>query len=246
MLLLLGTLCFLSFFGPFRYAAGSSLSFIGWPLWKSGEFIQNRFSPLIIFLQSKNSIIKENQELRKLNDELTLSLLFKQSRSEENKVLKEKLGRSSEEKRVLAAVIARPPQLLYDTLVIDAGSNLGIAKDDLVVIEDIAIGRVIEVYGGSSKVLLFSSPGLESPVLLGEIKSVTTAVGKGGGTFEAKIPRELEVKEGDSVYLSGISKKVFAVVESITLKSSDALATILFKNPVNLWTLDLVEVQIHE
>lgn len=55
-----------------------------------------------------------------------------------------------------ASVIGRSPSAWYARITIDAGSSDGVAKNDAVVTADGLIGRVEEVFGGSSQVSLIT------------------------------------------------------------------------------------------
>jgi len=78
--------------------------------------------------------------------------------------------------------------------------------------------------------------------LIGNNNIEKEAVGLGGENFKVEIPREIDVKEGDSIVIPSISTNVFGVVEKIEFKESDSFQNVLFKNSVNVSELKWVEV----
>ena len=68
--------------------------------------------------------------------------------------------------------------------------------------------------------------------------------GLGGGNFAAKLPRDVEVKEGDAAVVPSISTSVFGFVEKIELNPTDSFQKIIFKIPANLSELKWVTVEI--
>ena len=75
--------------------------------------------------------------------------------------LKEILGRKDQKvAMVVSAILAKPNQSLYDTLLIDSGTEEGIKTGDTVfALGDVPIGSISDVYPNSAKVILFSNPG---------------------------------------------------------------------------------------
>ena len=68
---------------------------------------------------------------------------------------------------ILSAILAKPNQSPYDTLLIDAGSGQGIKTGDTVfALGDVPIGRVDVVYDNSAKVVLFSNPGEKTEAVI--------------------------------------------------------------------------------
>ena len=99
-----------------------------------------------------------------------------------------------------------------------------------------------EVFKNSARATLFSFPGRSADVLIGDSGIITTAIGRGGGNFEAKLPREIEIEAGDPIVIPEIDSHIFAVVEDVVSKPTDSFQTIYFKNPVNISELEWVVV----
>ncbi len=215
---------------------------IGKPLWIVKDATSSIFLGRFDILKSKLSLIEENETLQKqisLEDKNSaLTLLIKK----ENDDLKSMLNRKVSSKSILASVLVKPYLSAYDTLIIDVGENAGISVGDKVLAEDSYIGYIQEVYGVTSKVVLYSSYGEKVKVLIGANNIEKEAMGLGGGNFSIEVPREVDIKQGDSIIIPSISSNIFGTIEKIDYKDNDALENVLFKNPVNIDELKWVLV----
>lgn len=216
---------------------------VGAPLLLATPYFSQMFAPIKNVFYSKQSLVTKIAELES-------ELLEKELRSKTSLVIEQNyetlsalMGRSLNETIIASAVLLRPPQTPYDTLIIDAGSSMGIEKGNLVQSpEGVVLGTVANVFERTSVVELFSSYGKETVVHIGKEQIEMIAKGRGGGNFEAEAPRTVVISEGDVVVLPGLSPKAFAVVEEIIMRPSDAFQRILFKNPSNLFELRVVGV----
>ncbi len=195
-------------------------------------------------ISQKQTLLKENDELRHSNAALEAVTLERDLLFEENASLKESLGRQSRGVSVHAIVLASPDASPYDTFIIDVGVEEGLKVNQLVMWGGIVIGRVASVYGQSALVKLLSSPGEEYDVRIGNPSVAARALGRGGGNFEITLPRGVSVKEGDPVVIPSISLRPFGIVEKVGLGSSPTFQKILFRNPFNMAYVTSVEVQI--
>ena len=212
------------------------------PLWRAeGE---SMFSAGIIgAFQSKLKLTAENEKLKKELRDLGLKLLDRNLLYEENLLLKEKVGRGNIDESIFARVLTRPGQSLYDTLIIDVGSEVGLRGGERVMYEDtILIGSIAEVGEKTSKVKLFSTFGEEISVEIGENMVSAIATGHGSENFEIKVPRETPVKEGDVILAPSLMPHMLGTVEHIESKPNDPFERILFKSPVPLFEINYVVV----
>jgi len=228
-----------SFNGPrsVLFSAGS-------PLWKLSNGIKNFFNANSEIFRSKTSLIQENTLLKDEIKKNKTQLLLKDVLVAENEDLKSLFGRKDVNlKTVFTAVLVKPPFSPYDTLIIDAGSNDDIEVGDKVIASgNTYIGYVSEVYSNFSKIILYSSPDEKVLVFVGNNDVEKEAIGIGGGNFRLEVPREMDVKEGESITIPSISPNIFGIVEKIEYKEADSFQTILFKSPVNTGELKWVEV----
>lgn len=213
------------------------------PIWGTQSFLQEEIVDFRNVLKSKKALVVENNSLRQEKEErrhieLQLALL-----EQENSELRHLLGRNDEVQKVLAKVLNRPLTSPYDTIIIDLGTSNGIhVGDQVIALGDFAIGEISRVSPNTAQVTLYSSPGERSNVFIGPERIAGVAEGRGAGNFRASLPRDAELAIGDSVVLEQNETQVFGVVEAISRDAADAFQLVLFKNPVNIFSIRYVEV----
>jgi len=235
----------------FRSGIGSGLSYLTHivfrPVLVLGNNIGEKFGNFTSYFISKSSLHKENDDLKSRLAEDEARMANYNSISAENESLKGIFGRKSERvDLVLAAILAKPNQTLYDTLILDIGTAQNIKMGNMVfAFTHVPIGRVAAVYSNSSKVVLFSTAGEKTQVVLGGRKDIfMQIVGRGGGNFEMTIPRDLTLNKGDEVVLPGITPYILAVVETVISDPRDPFVKALLVSPVNMEELKFVEVEL--
>ncbi|MES3031109.1 MAG: rod shape-determining protein MreC [Patescibacteria group bacterium] len=174
---------------------------------------------------------------------LTENALMRQLQSE-NISLKEILGRKGEKTLTLGYILKKPPFSAYDIFILDIGTREGVEKGNPVyALGNILIGEVADSLKSTSKVKLYSSFGEKFDVFIGPKSLSASALGRGGGSFEAELPRDSEVREGDSVAIPAISGGTFGVVTKVLADPARPFATILFSQPFNLYEQKWVQVE---
>jgi len=204
------------------------------PFWRTEFSIQSGA------LESPGQLLSDNESLkRQLSDlELSIASTSVEATLEENDELKAMLGRASTTPAVLAAVLSRPPYMPYDELVIDRGSDDGIASNTLVYSpEMVLIGHLSALYSQTSAVTLFTSPGQKYNVLIGSSHIPAEADGRGGGQYQAEIPHGSAIEAGDIVEDQSLNDKEFGIVVTVRSDPSDPFDQVLFAPPVNIYQL---------
>jgi len=241
ILVVVASIALVHFFFP--HTVSLFLHTIARPLWSAQQATVALIEGVPHFLQSKQKLITENSTLQSQIKVMQLQLHSRNVLYEENKTLKELLGRGTAEDTLLAGILSRPHSSLYDTFVIDIGRSEGVKKGARVVVSgDIVIGVVEKVFKNTSLVTLFSTPGVETEIVIGLQQIVATAIGRGGGNFIAQLPRDAGIEEGDSIVIPGVGIKLFGIVETIEVDITQPFQTILFKNPVNMAEIKWVQV----
>lgn len=226
------------------------LSFTAHSIFRSfvilGNSVGGGFKNLSSFLTSKKALFLENEQLKSEIDLISARVSNYNSLFDENNQLKETLGRKNEKTpMVLAAILSKPNQSQYDTLIIDVGNDKGVKTGNMVfVLGNVPIGRVAEVYSASAKVVLFSSAGEKTQVVISKTNVFVEAVGRGGGNFEIIMPRDFSLEKGMEIVLPGISPNLLGIIETIISDPSDSLLRALLVSPVNIQEVKFVEVQI--
>jgi cell shape-determining protein MreC len=166
---------------------------------------------------------------------------------DENNKLKEILGRAPEQignRMLVAAILAKPNRSLYDTLIIDAGANQGVVVNQRVfALGNIPIGRIAESYADSSKVILYSNPEEKTGIVVDGRGIFMQIVGRGGGNFEILLPKDLTLDNGTEVSLPGITPYIVGTVVKTISDPRDSFVKALLVSPVNIQSLDFVEVE---
>jgi cell shape-determining protein MreC len=222
-----------------------TLGFIFTPVVKVGNSVGSKIHGIGSYFAFKSSLSKENENLKEQLEQNKATMANYDSILAENDQLKETLGRKNENtKLVVAAILSKPNQSPYDTLVIDVGSKNEVRVGAKVFAEgNMAIGKVAEVYYNSSKVVLYSNPGEKTEMVISGKNSFLESVGRGGGNFEIIMPKDFTLSVGTEVDLPGLTPYPVAKVESILSDPRDSFVRALLSSPANIQTLKFVEVE---
>lgn len=212
------------------------------PVWKVADSVGGGVFSIPSYFLSKASLSAQNRKLQQDLSASQASVLDRNQLYEENLALKERLGREAQPNAALAAVLLRPPEVPYDTLLIDIGEDADIDVGDKVAGHGtLLIGKVTEVNAHSARVTLFSSPNEKyNGFLRGDIP--VEVVGQGGGSLMMQVPYEAKVKVGDLVTLPSIESNTASVVEHIKPGQGDSAVTAYLRLPVNQLELRFVDV----
>ncbi|OGD68174.1 hypothetical protein A3E89_02605 [Candidatus Campbellbacteria bacterium RIFCSPHIGHO2_12_FULL_35_10] len=213
------------------------------PLWGSKNQVEETSSDVLGFFVSKKTLIASNEQLKKTASETEMMLVDRNLLLKENLELKEIMGRKISQDMLLASVLSKLNASIYDTFVIDAGSDLGLRVGDKVfAYGDILIGDLSEVSKSTSRVRLFSFPKQETFVIVGIHNIEAVAVGRGAGNFEIKLPQNTDVAIGDPVFVGGIDTKILGNISEIFSDPKDPFQLIIVKGPINLFELKWVQI----
>ncbi len=211
------------------------------PFWRVEFAIKNGS------LDTVEKLLNENAELKRQIEENSTNLSSIAYIQKENSELRDMLGASSTTNFVVAPVIKRPPSLAYDEFVIDAGLDQGISTSSIIyAIGDVPLGKVINVFGKTSRVLLFSSPNVKHEVQIGPSYVGATATGRGGGQYEVELPRGLNVSVDDFVTALDLGRIPLGKVIHIDTDPSLTFEKVIFSAPVNIYELKWVKVSIQK
>ncbi len=197
-------------------------------------------------LKSPETLLSENEALNRQLADAQVRLDTIHAVELENNELKTLLGRDpkNQDIRILAAVLKHPPFSAYDELIIDIGHDYNLSTSSQIYASgDILIGHVVDVLNTTAKVKLFSSSNEKYEVLIGPNHTPATAIGRGGGQYEAQVSRETSVKEGDFVLNPSLNDKPFGIVSAVLQDPTQPFETVLFAPPVNIYQLRWVLVK---
>ncbi|MBI5078048.1 MAG: hypothetical protein HZB11_01605 [Candidatus Yonathbacteria bacterium] len=232
------------FYAPVRNALTQAVYTVAPGVWGIGKASSSAWNSFITNFLVKDALVAENDLLRSDVSRMQAQVLDRNLLGEKVNKLEEALGRAQEDNRVVAYVLAGPGLSPYDTLIVDAGTDNGVALGNTVVYAGSGvIGEVVEVTLATSKIKLYSSPGVEHLVGIGGQSIPSRAFGKGMGNFEAKVPEGSAVAPGDAV-VSLKSGLLLGIVSSIEGESSLPFVRIFFRVPFNITEIRSVEIVV--
>jgi rod shape-determining protein MreC len=140
---------------------------------------------LLVDVNTAQELVRENAELR--------TLLQLQSRPGQ--------------RVVHAALLYRGHDWFAQRITLDQGGGAGLRRGLPVVDASGLVGQVSRVYPGSSEVMLVSSPGQLTPVLVERTGQRGLAAGNGHSQMDLRyMPAQTDIRPGDRLLTSGIDR----------------------------------------
>lgn len=158
---------------------------------------------------SKRSLYEDNLFLSKEIGELHLKIdQFRQLRNENERLRSLlKFKKKFKFNTVSAEVIARNPNDWIETFVINKGSADGVHKNAAVCSAKGLLGKVVELGGNTSSVMLVTHPSFKVGGMLRKTRTSSIVVGAGNGMAKMLyLSIDAEVAKGDTVITSGFSR----------------------------------------
>lgn len=165
--------------------------------------------------RTKASLQAENIVLKQQLDRLTGAAFRIENLEAENALLNKLVGYKNahqEQKLLPARVIALNMGELRDACLIDKGREDGVQQGMLIIAGSGLAGVVDEVYSSSSRMTIISSSRIRigARVLRAESRAVGVITGlslTGTALKMQYLPREADIKDGDSIVTSGVGGK---------------------------------------
>ncbi len=196
-----------------------------------------RFSDTAMLARQKEQLENENAALASENQMLLKKV--------EN--LSDLLGGPVVQKGIsgiLAGVVAGPPMSPYDTLMLAAGREDGVALGmEAFGAGGVPVGIVSSVLDDFSRVTLFSSSGVTMSGWVGRENTPLSISGVGGGVMQAVVARSADVTPGDIVFMPGPG---MLPVGSVLRVESDPLSpavTLRIQPMINPFSISWVELR---
>lgn len=235
-------LFFLVFF-IFSYL-GFSLFGATSPFLKSGSIFYEKFFFLSRFFSDKTVLVDENMRLSLELEKFTAIAHEYNSLKIENQRLTDELRLRPQSDFVGARILARPPQIPLDSVIIDRGKEDGIEENDLVFSDGVSlIGRVVKISNKNSVVALSSFADKKSFGFIERTLEPVEVIGVGGGGMEARIPIDFDVITGDKIVLEGSRPYILAIVKSVEENQSLGFKRVLMSLPSNILKTRIVFVE---
>ena len=216
---------------------------IGMVITRSATGVGNFFGTIGTAVSSKISLQKENDLLQSRIAELTARLDEHDLLASQNAELKASLGRADGLHFILAAVVSKYTNSLYDTFTIDGGTKAGLAVGQVVyAYGQTPIGHIVATFPNTATVQLFSTPGETYDARLSPSGIDVTLTGRGGGNFVTTVPHDLVIDTQSIAVTKELHSRIIALYQKVTSDPRDPFQTLLLVAPVNINQLSFVEV----
>lgn len=206
-----GLLAFLNpgnFFNPVR----SVFSAATYPFQSGLQFLAFNISQIGDFISSIGELKSENERLSEENRKIMAENAALKDMKKENELLREQISLAPREKFDLEAalVIGQDPHGLGNWLVINKGKRNGVEKDMPVIVSGgILVGKVEQVFPGSSKVILLTNPESAVNAVISETEAKGIIKGEFGlGLLLDMVLQTDIIQAGDEVITSGIGGNI--------------------------------------
>jgi rod shape-determining protein MreC len=252
-LVIIAVLIFLHFVGWLRPLEGLVVKALS-PLQSSMLAVSGQGRSFYDAWLRKKDLLAETNELREQlkNSQIDSSRI--KALEEENELLKQELGFVNEKelKYIAAKIIGGVSDPYSQTVIINEGRQEGLVEGLAVVTENgVLIGKLTEVGDGFSKVLLLTdSKSKVAATVQNSDRTAGLVEGQFGLSFSmTNIPRNQEVKEGDTIVTSGLEGQIpknllIARVESVKEVASEIFKTAILKPIASFANLSRVLVII--
>lgn len=185
-------------------------------------------------LTNKEALKNENVFLKQKIMDLQVKEAFFDALLDENNELKKVLSYEPRASLQLAVVLMRPGFGAHNSLVLNVGSEDGVAEGTPVTaFGRLLLGHISEVTTNTSKVRMISYPGEETNVFVGNSISAI-AVGLGGENMEIVLPHDADIKVGDYVTTLDHNPFYLGVVEETIKNMTDPFQKVIFRIPLNI------------
>lgn len=186
-----------------------------WPAHSFVVWLDESPGSLPQFIRDRRELL---QEIEQLQMELGSTVGANQNNRrlmEENASLRALLS-STPEERIMAEVIDRPPNLLYDNLQINKGYTDGmIVGAPVYTGQNAVVGVVVHTSANYSFVELLTSPGFISSAYVLGADVFAELEGVGGGVGRVRLPQGLKIEVGQLVLLPAVDSGIYGEIISI-------------------------------
>lgn len=225
-----------------RLVAPNLLLVAAAPAFRAGDQLAAGAYDLVAGVSGASGFAAANAKLAQENAALSLE---NRSLATQNADLKNLFsGVPAKTDGILAGVVARPPEIAYDSLIVAAGSADGVKKDmEAFGPGGVPLGRVTQATTHFARVVLFSSPGMRLSAWMGEAREPLTLLGAGGGAYRATAPRDATVTPGEAVYAPGPGARPIGIVARVDDDPSSPLRLVHVAPAVNPFSVTWVTLQ---
>ena len=212
------------------------------PVVKTVHWFETSTASLPQYLRNRGELLQEITDLQNEISTMRADRYAVNRLEQENKELRQLLNDVGDN-RVVAGVIGRPPELPYDVLLLDRGSDAGLVAGAPVYMgNQTVIGVVRSVTPTTAIVDLVTSPSFESLVYIMGVNIYANAVGTGSGYMVVGVPQGVPVAVDDMVIMPSVSPGVYGTITHIEAEPTRAQQLAYVTTDTTLNSLRLVTV----
>lgn len=211
------------------------------PFWRGRELVAGAIFNND-FLDSKRSLVLENKLLQEENQTLRERINEVDILRADNQVFRTALGQSHTLSLSAYPVLVHPSQTPYDILVLDAREKEKPPVGALAVSGSVAVGTVVEVGETFIKVDMYSSYNRETEGRILPDGEPLVLVGRGGGNFTVKVPRDMNVPVGALIVLPGDPAFALGRIADVEESEKDTFKKVRIISSKNIFSLRWIEI----
>jgi len=214
------------------------------PFFKTGGFFYNSLGKIPKFFSDKTKLVSENTHLSSEIEDLKISLIDLEVLRSENQKLREQLEIKPIGDFISSSVISKSPQIPLDSLLLDKGLKNGINNEDFVLAgERILIGKIIKTTRNRATVALNSFAGVVTYAFVDRTREPLEIKGVGGGSIEARVPIDFDIKVGDKIMVADSLNYIVGVVGVVTEDTPSGFKDVLMLLPADISKVNIVFIK---
>lgn len=215
---------------------------VGGPLWSVRASVVQNIDTIGSYFSSKSSLEKQASDLQKELDAKDAEILLTKNQLDLYKGLDDYISKKEIQKdERVVRVVTRPPQTPFDVVVVEAQDDF-VQSGTNVYFAGVLVGKVDSRVGSYARVSLLSHPASQFRVLVGSKKNEGEAKGKSQGNISVTLPKSVDVKEGDVVYMAE-GTIPFGTVSKVDESSSQSFVDVYIKLPFSPLLVDWLTVR---
>lgn len=201
-----------------------------------------------IYFSNKEEILKENNILKKENQELKLKNIFSEYYYNRTKILEEKLNywENNHIQRNSFKVLSYKEDPIYKALTVENNEHISLKKNDKVYSsKNFVIGKVSSINNNIIRINEFSDLGYKNNFIIiqnGEMLYKGEGVGDSSGLIKISLPRDVKASENSIIVLDDGSQDIVGVFLKDIFKSQDTDREVYFRTIQNPNTMLEVEI----
>lgn len=212
----------------------------------SSETATSFFNDLI----NIKNLSKENEELRKSNNQLNAENVKLTELKVENEELRRELdfkNSNTDKKLVLANIISKSPTAYLQTMILDKGEEDQVSQGQCVLSEGYLVGIISKIYPNYSEVELITSPKTLIPIILQNSRSTGLLKSNLKGLFIDNVPIDDKVSLDEEVLTNNLDKNIpngiaIGKIKKITNYQSQIFQNLEVQSPIKFSKIKFVMI----